>query len=293
MASLPDLGETARALSRVPLFTQLPEEALERLAALVEFVEVGPGDTIFHQNDRGDALYAVQSGQIRIWVRDEDSHEVILSELTEGQFFGELAVLDTGERSANATATAESRLYRLGREEFHQFLLEHPACAVEVIRELGARMRQTNLLISQRVARNVNVAADEQLTVGQRLADRLAAFGGSWTFIFIFGGIVFGWMALNTFVLARLSSGGPNAQWDPYPYILLNLVLSSLAALQAPVIMMSQNRAAERDRLTAEQDYQVNLKSELMLEELMRREREQALHLEHLTRLVQSLAERR
>jgi uncharacterized membrane protein len=293
MASLPDLGETARALSRVPLFTQLPEEALERLAALVEFVEVGPGDTIFHQNDRGDALYAVQSGQIRIWVRDEDSHEVILSELTEGQFFGELAVLDTGERSANATATAESRLYRLGREEFHQFLLEHPACAVEVIRELGARMRQTNLLISQRVARNVNVAADEQLTVGQRLADRLAAFGGSWTFIFIFGGIVFGWMALNTFVLARLSSGGPTAQWDPYPYILLNLVLSSLAALQAPVIMMSQNRAAERDRLTAEQDYQVNLKSELMLEELMRREREQALHLEHLTRLVQSLAERR
>jgi uncharacterized membrane protein len=293
MASLLDPRETARALSRVPLFTQLPGEALERLAALVELVQVGPGDTVFHQHERGDSLYAVHSGQIRIWVRDEDSREVTLSELTEGQFFGELAVLDTGERSANATATAESRLYRLGREEFHQFLLEHPACAVEVIRELGARMRQTNLLISQRVARNVNVAADEQLTMGQRLADKLAAFGGSWTFIFLFGGILFGWMALNTFILARLSSAGPSAQWDPYPYILLNLVLSSLAALQAPVIMMSQNRAAERDRLTAEQDYQVNLKSELMLEELMRREREQALHLEHLTRLVHSLAERR
>jgi uncharacterized membrane protein len=293
MASPFDPRETARALAGVPLFTQLPGEALERLATLVEVVQVGPGDTIFHQSDRGDALYAVQSGRIRIWVRDEDAREVTLSELTQGQFFGELAVLDTGERSANATAMVESQLYRLGREEFHQFLIEHPACAVEVIRELGARMRQTNLLISQRVARNVNVEADQQLTLGQRVADRIASFGGSWTFIFIFGGVLFGWMALNTFVLARLSGGEQGAQWDPYPYILLNLVLSSLAAIQAPVIMMSQNRAAERDRLTAEQDYQVNLKSELMLEDLIRREREQALHLEHLSRLVQSLAERR
>jgi uncharacterized membrane protein len=108
------------------------------------------------------------------------------------------------------------------------------------------------------ISRNVHQEFEESLTLGQRLADRIAVFGGSWTFILIFLSLLFGWIVLNTIVLARV--GKP---FDAYPYIFLNLILSMLAALQAPVIMMSQNRYAAKDRIAAQHDYEVNLKSEL------------------------------
>jgi uncharacterized membrane protein len=130
---------------------------------------------------------------------------------------------------------------------------------------------------------------EERYTVGQRVADRVATFGGSWTFIFIFGGILITWMTANTVLLAHFGRGEIGAQWDPYPYILLNLLLSTLAALQAPVIMMSQNRAAEKDRLAAEQDFKVNLKSELMLEELVRKQRERDVQIDELQHALKTL----
>ena len=108
------------------------------------------------------------------------------------------------------------------------------------------------------VSRNVNREFEETTTVGQRLADRIASFGGSWTFILLFLSLLLFWIGLNTLVLTRV--GTP---FDPYPYIFLNLILSMLAALQAPVIMMSQNRYAAKDRVAAEHDYEVNLKAEL------------------------------
>jgi uncharacterized membrane protein len=133
---------------------------------------------------------------------------------------------------------------------------------------------------------------EERYTFGQRVADRVATFGGSWTFIFIFGGILVTWMTANTLLLAHVGNGESGSQWDPYPYILLNLVLSTLAALQAPVIMMSQNRAAEKDRLAAEQDFKVNLKSELMLEELVRKQRDRDGQIDEVVRRLQASAER-
>lgn len=108
------------------------------------------------------------------------------------------------------------------------------------------------------IARNVVLDFYEQMTFGQRLADRVAAFGGSWTFISIFGVVLAVWIFLNSFILVKL-----NASFDPYPYILLNLFLSMLAAIQAPIILMSQNRQAYKDRLSADHDYEVNLKAEL------------------------------
>ena len=109
------------------------------------------------------------------------------------------------------------------------------------------------------VARDINAEFYQQLTFGDRLADRVAAIGGSWAFIIGFAIVILGWTGLNTFVLTRWGSGG----FDPYPYVFLNLVLSMVAALQAPVIMMSQNRQADKDRLAAQHDYEVNLKSEI------------------------------
>jgi CRP/FNR family transcriptional regulator, cyclic AMP receptor protein len=271
MADEQPLSNEAESLSRVSLFKRLEAEELEKLASEVDQVYFKAGETIFNESDRGDALYVVESGSVKIWVLDEDVRPVILAELNPGDFFGELAVLDRGPRSTNATALVDTELHRLSSDDFQDFLLHHPEASIDVICEIGARMRQTNMLVSNRVTRNINVEMEQKATVGQRIADRVASFGGSWTFIMIYVGFLVSWIALNSFVLIHYGRGENGAQYDPYPYILLNLMLSMTAALQAPIIMMSQNRAAEKDRLAAEQDFKVNLKSELMLEELMRK----------------------
>ncbi len=272
-AELNKLSEEAQSLARVPLFKRLEPHELEHLAEDVDQVNYSAGQTIFNEHDLGDGLYVVETGSVRIWVMDEDVHEVTLAELKPGDFFGELAVLDRGERSSSATALVDTHLHKLSSDAFQKFLIGHPDAAVDVICEIAQRMRQTNLLVSQRVSRNINKEMDTQATFGQRIADKVASFGGSWTFIFLYGGALLLWIAANTFVLAHYGRGDDGAQFDPYPYILLNLMLSMTAAMQAPIIMMSQNRSAEKDRLAAEQDFKVNLKSELMLEELIRKQR--------------------
>jgi uncharacterized membrane protein len=287
MSAISNLSDEAQSLARVPLFRRLEPHELEHLAEEVEQVNYKAGEIIFHEYDTGDALYVIEEGAVRIWVTDEDVQDVTLAELHPGQLFGEMAVLDRGQRSSSATAMVDTHLHRLTSDDFEKFLIAHPDCAIDVICEIAARLRQTNLLVTQRASRNVNEVMEQRSTLGQRVADRVAAFGGSWTFIFLFGGILIAWMAANTLVLAYLGHGENGAQWDPYPYILLNLMLSSLAALQAPVIMMSQNRAAEKDRLAAEQDFKVNLKSELMLEELVRKQRERDVQIDQLMRTVQ------
>ena len=283
------LSNEAESLSKVPLFKRLIPSELEQLAHEVDQVKFSTGETIFNEQDKGDALYVVDSGKVRIWVLDEDVQPVTLAELQEGDFFGELAVLDRGARSTNATALVDTELHRLSSDDFQKFLMEHPDVAIDVICEIGARMRQTNLLVSKRVTRNINVEMEERATLGQRVADKVASFGGSWTFIFIYCSFLGAWILLNSLFLIHYGRGENGAQFDPYPYILLNLMLSMTAALQAPIIMMSQNRAAEKDRMAAEQDFKVNLKSELMLEELMRRGRSRDEQLDHVLSLIREL----
>jgi CRP/FNR family cyclic AMP-dependent transcriptional regulator len=285
-------SDEADSLSRIPLFKRLTSQELEQLAEEVDQVRFDADETIFNEQDKGDALYVVESGSVRIWVLDEDVKPVTLAELKPGEFFGELAVLDRGPRSTNATAIVETALHRLSSDDFQKFLMEHPDVAIDVICEIGARMRQTNVLVSQRATRNINVEMEQRATIGQRIADRVASFGGSWTFIMIYVGFLVAWMAFNTFILIHYGRGETGAQFDPYPYILLNLMLSMTAALQAPIIMMSQNRAAEKDRLAAEQDFKVNLKSELMLEELMRKSRGRDDQIEKIATNVKEIAAR-
>ncbi len=285
-------SDEADSLSRIPLFKRLTPEELEQLAEEVDQVKFDADETVFNEQDKGDALYVVEEGSVRIWVLDEDVKPVTLAELKPGEFFGELAVLDRGPRSTNATAIVETTLHRLSSDDFQKFLMEHPDVAIDVICEIGARMRQTNVLVSQRATRNINVEMEERATIGQRVADRVASFGGSWTFIIIYLSFLVAWMAFNTFVLVHYGRGESGAQFDPYPYILLNLMLSMTAALQAPIIMMSQNRAAEKDRLAAEQDFKVNLKSELMLEELMRKSRGRDDQIEKIATTVKEISTR-
>ena len=291
-ADMNNLSEEAQSLARIPLFKRLEPHELEHLAEEVDQVDFKAGETIFNEHDHGDSLYVVETGSIRIWIYDEDVKDVTLAELKPGDFFGELAVLDRGERSSSATAITDTHLHRLSSDDFQKFLMEHPDASIDVICEIAARMRQTNLLVTKRAARNINVEMEENATFGQRIADKVASFGGSWTFIIIYLTFLVIWMAFNTFFLVhygRAEHGENGAQFDPYPYILLNLMLSMTAALQAPIIMMSQNRAAEKDRLAAEQDFKVNLKSELMLEELIRKQRVRDAQMEDLNRTLAKL----
>ena len=288
-ADMNNLSDEAQSLARVPLFKRLEAHELEHLAEEIDQVNYKAGDTIFNEHDRGDALYILEEGNVRIWVYDEDVKEVTLAQLKPGDFFGELAVLDRGERSSSATAVTDIHLHRLSSDDFQKFLTDHPDAAIDVICEIAQRMRQTNLLVSQRASKNINVEIAEKSTIGQRIADKVASFGGSWTFIIIYASALVTWMAFNTFVLVHYGHGEAGAQFDPYPYILLNLMLSMTAAMQAPIIMMSQNRSAEKDRLAAEQDFKVNLKSELMLEELIRKQRERDAQMDHLNNALQTL----
>jgi len=193
-------SDEAESLSRVPLFRRLSSSELDELAKEVTQVRFEADETIFNEADKGDALYVIETGSVRIWVLDEDVKPVTLTELKPGEFFGELAVLDRGPRSTNATAIEVTTLHRLSSDDFQQFLMKHPDVAIDVICEIGARMRQTNMLVSQRATRNINVEMEERSTIGQRIADRVASFGGSWTFIIIYVSFLTAWMAFNTFV---------------------------------------------------------------------------------------------
>src|SRR5437588_12745799 len=235
-AQMNNLSDEAQSLARVLLFKRLEPHELEHLAEEVDQVNYKAGETIFNEHDRGDALYLVETGEVRIWVYDEDGKEVTLAELKPGDFFGELAVLDRGERSSSATAVTDIHLHRLSSDDFQKFLIEHPDASIDVICEIAQRMRQTNLLVSQRASRNINVEMEAKSTIGQRIADKVASFGGSWTFIIIYLTFLVAWMAFNTFILVHYGHGDEGAQFDPYPYILLNLMLSMTAALQPPIL---------------------------------------------------------
>ncbi|HLA12421.1 MAG TPA: DUF1003 domain-containing protein [Pyrinomonadaceae bacterium] len=285
-------SEVAQSLAQVSLFQRLTGDELEQLAVAVDQVRYRSGDTIFNELDKGDALYVVDSGSVDIWVRDEDVKPVTLAKLNPGDFFGEMAVLDRGPRSTNATASVETTLHRLSSDDFQKFLIAHPDVAIDVICEISSRLRQTNALVSQRVTRNINEEMEERSTLGERVADKVATFGGSWTFILIYLTFLFAWVIMNSLVLYHYGTVDGGKQFDPYPYILLNLMLSMTAALQAPIIMMSQNRAAEKDRLAAEQDFRVNLKSEVMLEALTRKARERDDQIERLTEMLKELQTR-
>ncbi len=263
-------------LANIPLFESLTPDDLDALARRLEETVVAEGDVIFHQGDEGPALYIIDDGAVEISY-GEGRGRVLLATLYPGQYFGELSLFDGSPRSATATAMKGSRLIRLDREDLVDFVNKNPSAALRIIAEMSERLRQTNELMSRQVSRNVLEEEEERLTLGQRVADRVAAFGGSWPFIFTFGAVMTAWMGINILRFAN---------FDPYPFILLNLVLSSVAALQAPVIMMSQNRQATKDKLLAENDYQVNLKAEMEIAALVRGQAEMLARLSFLERLV-------
>jgi uncharacterized membrane protein len=249
-------------LSKIALFESLTDEDLDTLTLRLEEVVYEEGGVIFRQGDEGSSLFIIEEGAVEIGY-GEGTGRVVLATLFNGQYFGELSLFDGSPRSATATALKHSELIRLDRADLVDFVNKNPAAALRIIAEMGERLRQTNELMSRRVSRDINSEAEEQLTFGQRIADRVAKFGGSWPFIGLFAFIMVAWMGINIYQ-------GEKKAWDPYPFILLNLALSTIAAIQAPIIMMGQNRQAMKDKLLAENDYKVNLKAEIEIEALLR-----------------------
>lgn len=262
-------------LASIPMFESLPPEDLAGLASRLEEETIADGTVVFSQGDPGTTMYIILEGSVEILI-DQGKRRLVVATLFPGQYFGELSLLDGGKRSATVRAVKKTVALALARADFAEFVTTRPHAALRILAEMGERMRQTNELMSRQVTKNIEEEVEEKLTFGQRVADQVAAFGGSWGFIFCFGAIMAVWMICNAFVALG---------WDPYPYILLNLCLSTIAALQAPVIMMSQNRQAAKDKLLAQNDFQVNLKNELGIEAILRGQQELLQRLALLERM--------
>ncbi len=243
-------------IAEVPIFGLMDDEEREALSRMMDTRAFKQGETIFEYGDQGAEIFIVREGRVEIFVENTDGQKVVVAENERGDVLGELSFLDGGSRTATAVALEDTQTLTMDRERLLEFIDKHPHAALDLMTVLGRRLRSTNELLRSQVTRNVNEEVEEQLTFGQRIADKVATFGGSWTFILTFGAIMFVWVVLNTSALFR-------SHFDPYPYILLNLVLSMLAAMQAPIIMMSQNRQSTKDRIQSDMDYQVNLKAEL------------------------------
>ena len=277
--SQPASQMTLEALRSVPLFASLDDTAATELRSLLSDKIVPRNTRLFRQGDTGDGMYLIESGRVRISIQDDDKQELTLAELAQGDFFGEMSIIDGRQRSADAQVIEDARLAILSRDAFLSFVRTNPDVALEMLSALTDRLRRTDDLLRSRVSRNVNEEAKARLTLADRAADLIAEFGGSWKFIGVSIAVIIFWIIFNSFILIN--------SFDPKPYQMLNLVLAIIAGMQAPIIMMSQNRQGEKDRLRADLDYQVNLKNELSLAEVLRRL--DVLESERLPKLVDDL----
>jgi len=248
----------AELLREIPLFQTMDDNERAEVAALTDEAHFAEGQRLFHEHDIGGICYVLRRGRVELSVIDETGDKLVVDVLEPGELFGELSLFDGGSRSAGAVALTEVDALVLERDEFLAFLKRNPDAALDVLAALTKRIRRADTLLKHRI-QNPNELIQERETVGNRIADAVAAFGGSWRFIILFLSMMLVWITANLLV---------GKAWDPYPFILLNLVLSMLAALQAPVIMMSQNRQDAKDRIRSEADFQINVKAEVEIAEL-------------------------
>ncbi len=254
---------TLEALRSVPLFASLSDEAATELRSLLTENDVPSKTHLFHKGDTGDAMYLIERGKVRISIIDEDRKEITLAELAQGDFFGEMSLIDGRQRSADASVIDDARFAVLSRADFLTFVRSNPDVALGMLGALSDRLRRTDELLRSRVSRNANEEERKRATAADRAADLIAEFGGSWKFIGVSMALIIFWIIFNTYILVK--------GFDPAPFQMLNLLLAVIAGMQAPIIMMSQNRQGEKDRLRADLDYRVNLKNELSLSEVLRR----------------------
>ncbi len=250
-------------LKHVPLFALLDDEETAVLAGQVELKKFAPRQRIYKTGDKGGQAYVMVSGRVRVSTVDDDGQDVIVDEPGHGEFFGFASMLEQTPHQTDAIALEEATCLEVDREDIAVLLQRKPMAGMDMLTVLGRQFHASQHLIRVRASRNPNDVIEAEATLGERLADQVARFGGSWVFIVLFAIVLSVYTAINVAI-------GPRA-WDPYPFILLNLFLSMLAAIQAPVIMMSQNRQDEKDRLRGELDYEVNRRAASDIQGLARK----------------------
>ena len=249
-------------LASIPLFEGLAPDDLQALALNTVERHFNAGQVIFNQGDDSKAMYVIAEGHVNVYLPGEASRRLSLKDIARNEFFGELGLFDGKPRSASVLATTDVVLLELSRETLSGYIERRPRTALHILKMMAARLRETNTLLSERVAKNVFEELDRQLTWRERLADKVASLNGSWAFIVTLLLLTGGWTLFNT--MAALKA------FDPYPYVFYNLVLAILVALQGPLIMMSQNRQALKERALTESDFRVNLKNEVNVETILR-----------------------
>jgi CRP/FNR family transcriptional regulator, cyclic AMP receptor protein len=242
------------ALRHVPLFALLDQEETEVLAGQVEMKKFAPRQRIYKMGENTGHAYVMVSGRVRVTTLDEDQQEVVVDEPAHGEFFGFASMLEQTPHQTTAIALEDTQCIEVDRHDIAVLLQRKPLAGMDMLTVLGKQFHASQQLVRLRANRNPNEMIEKEMTFGERIADTVAGFGGSWTFIIIFLSVLVIYTVVNI-VLGK-------SAWDPYPFILLNLFLSMLAALQAPVIMMSQNRQDTKDRLRSELDFDVNRRAE-------------------------------
>jgi CRP/FNR family cyclic AMP-dependent transcriptional regulator len=250
-------------LKHVPLFALLDDEEAAVLCEQVRLKSFVPRQRIYKIGDANGQAYVVVSGRARITTVDQDHQEVVVDEPSHGQFFGFASMLEQTPHQTEATAIEETVCIEVNRDDIAVLLQRKPLAGMDMLQVLGRQFHASQQLVRLRANRHPNDVIEKDATFGERVADLVAGFGGSWTFIITFGVGLAVYMTIDQ-VLGKRA-------WDPYPYILLNLFLSMLAAVQAPIIMMSQNRQDTKDRLRGELDYDVNRRAEAEIQGLSRK----------------------
>jgi uncharacterized membrane protein len=240
----------AEVLQQVPLFAGLDADEAAILAGQVEVRTFTSRQRIYKKGSLAERAYVLVSGSVRVTTVDDDGQEVVVDEPASGEFFGFASMLEQTPHQTEAIALEESVCIEVDRNDILVLLQRKPHAGMDMLAVLGRQFHNAQHLVRIRANRNPNDVIEEQATLGEEIADKVASFGGSWTFIIVFGVTLVSYASINIFLRGRA--------WDPYPFILLNLFLSMLAAIQAPVIMMSQNRQDKKDRLRGELDYDVN-----------------------------------
>jgi uncharacterized membrane protein len=250
-------------LKHVPLFALLDEEETAVLAGQVRLKTFVPRQRIYKIGDSSGQAYVVVSGRVRVSTVDQDQQEVVIDEPSHGEFFGFASMLEQTPHQTQADAIDQVECLEVNRKDIAVLLQRKPLAGMDMLTVLGRQFHASQQLVRLRANRHPNEVIEKDATFGEHVADLVAGFGGSWTFIILFSIILAIYMTLDA-VLGKRA-------WDPYPYILLNLFLNMLAALQAPIIMMSQNRQDTKDRLRGELDYDVNRRAEVEIQGLARK----------------------
>ncbi len=250
-------------LKHVPLFALLDDEETAVLAGQVELKNFAPRQRIYKMGDPSGQAYVMVSGKVRVSTVDEDQQEVVVDEPAHGEFFGFASMLEQTPHQTSATALEETVCLEVSRGDIATLLQRKPHAGMDMLAVLGRQFHASQQLVRLRAMRNANEVIEEKSTLPERIADSMVQIGGSWTFIIGFMVICSIYTAINVWLR--------KAAWDPYPFILLNLILSLLAAIQAPAIMMSQNRQDRKDRVRGELDYSVNRRAESEIQGLARK----------------------